>query len=69
MKRCTGLFLATLALAGIASAQQKQRVAVMNFEYGTVQSSVSSIFGVNRDIGKGIADIWSTDWFRTGSIR
>src|SRR5262245_66675624 len=57
MKRCTGLFFVTLLIAGSATAQQKQRVAVMNFEYATVQSSVSSIFGANQDIGKGIADI------------
>lgn len=56
MKLCTGLFLALLSLTGIAFAQ-KPRVAVMNFEYATVQSSVSSIFGTNQDIGKGIADL------------
>lgn len=44
-------------LAAGANAQQKKRVAVFNFEYGTVSSSVASIFGTNVDIGKGIADI------------
>jgi curli biogenesis system outer membrane secretion channel CsgG len=29
----------------------------MNFDYATVQSYVSSLFGSNQDIGKGIADI------------
>src|ERR1017187_4843134 len=38
-------------------AQQKKRVAVMNFEYGTVQSSVQALFGTDQDIGKGIADM------------
>lgn len=38
-------------------AQTKKRVAVMNFEYGTVQSSAASIFGTNIDVGKGIADM------------
>jgi curli biogenesis system outer membrane secretion channel CsgG len=33
----------------------KHRVAVMNFDYGTVQSSVSAIFGADQDIGKGIS--------------
>jgi curli biogenesis system outer membrane secretion channel CsgG len=33
----------------------KHRVAVMNFDYGTVQSSVSAIFGTDQDIGKGIS--------------
>jgi curli biogenesis system outer membrane secretion channel CsgG len=38
-------------------AQQKKRVAVMNFEYGTVSSGVAAVFGTNVDIGKGIADM------------
>lgn len=38
-------------------AQQKKRVAVLNFEYGTVESSVAAIFGTNQDIGKGISDL------------
>jgi curli biogenesis system outer membrane secretion channel CsgG len=38
-------------------AQQKKRVAVLNFDYGTVQSSVSAIFGTNVDVGKGISDL------------
>jgi curli biogenesis system outer membrane secretion channel CsgG len=41
----------------MASAQQKKRVAVMNFDYATVQSGVQAIFGANQDIGKGIADL------------
>jgi len=45
------------ALVSACMAQQKKRVAVLNFEYGTVQSSVSAIFGTNQDIGKGISDM------------
>ena len=45
------------ALVPACMAQQKKRVAVLNFEYGTVQSSVSAIFGTNQDIGKGISDM------------
>jgi curli biogenesis system outer membrane secretion channel CsgG len=41
----------------MAQAQQKKRVAVMNFDYATVQSGVQAIFGANQDIGKGIADL------------
>src|SRR5712692_8812921 len=45
-------------LCPISSAQQpKKRVAVFNFEYGTVHSTISSIFGTDVDIGKGIADL------------
>src|SRR5215472_14697403 len=49
--------LVLLTLAAGAEAQQKKRVAVMNFDYATVQSGVAAIFGTNQDIGKGIADL------------
>ncbi len=50
------LFL-TVVLAAPVAAQQKKRVAVLDFEYGTVRSNVSAIFGTDRDIGKGISDL------------
>ncbi len=40
-----------------ASAQQKKRVAVLDFDYATVSSSVAQIFQTNVDVGKGIADL------------
>jgi curli biogenesis system outer membrane secretion channel CsgG len=51
------LFVLFLAVLTAAQAQQKKRVAVMNFDYATVQSYVSTLFGSNQDVGKGIADI------------
>jgi curli biogenesis system outer membrane secretion channel CsgG len=39
------------------SAQTKPRVAVMNFDYGTVHDVSASIFGTDIDIGKGITDM------------
>jgi curli biogenesis system outer membrane secretion channel CsgG len=48
------VFLATVSAAG---AQQKRRVAVIDFDYATVQSQVSSVFGTNKDVGKGIVDL------------
>jgi curli biogenesis system outer membrane secretion channel CsgG len=36
---------------------QKKRVAVLNFEYGTVKSSAAAIFGSDQDVGKGISDM------------
>src|SRR2546427_4197848 len=57
MKRCVNLLVVALLIAGATAAQRKQRVAVMNFEYATVQSYVSAIFGQNQDVGKGIADL------------
>ena len=57
MKRISLVVAALLIAAAVSPAQQKKRVAIMNFDYATVQSSVSAIFGVNQDIGKGIADL------------
>jgi curli biogenesis system outer membrane secretion channel CsgG len=44
-------------LVPTASAQKKKRVAVLDFEYGTVQTTVASVFGTNVDVGKGISDL------------
>jgi curli biogenesis system outer membrane secretion channel CsgG len=47
-----------LFLTFIFAAQaQKKRVAVVDFDYATVQSGVNALFGANKDIGKGIADL------------
>ena len=53
------LFPAVLALAISTTEAQpaKKRVAVFDFDYATVQSGLSAIFGQNVDIGKGIADL------------
>ena len=53
---CLAVAAAT-AFAQQTQNKQKRRVAVFNFEYGTVQSAVAQIFGTNVDIGKGISDI------------
>src|SRR5438067_5777310 len=57
MKRISVMAAALLLFAVLSQAQSKKRVAVMNFDYATVQSSVAAIFGANQDIGKGIADL------------
>src|SRR3989442_15964817 len=59
MRRSSVAFtlIATTILAPLASAQDKRRVAVMNFEYGTVQGGIAAIFGTNVDVGKGVADM------------
>lgn len=43
----------------LASLQpvQKKRVAVFNFDYGTVRSGVAAIFGTDVDVGNGISDM------------
>ncbi len=40
-----------------ATAAPKHRVAVMNFDYGTVRTTVAQIFGSDQDVGKGISDL------------
>lgn len=57
MSKSLCLLLVAVSLAPLASAQRKRRVAVMNFDYATVQTDVQAIFGSNQDIGKGIADL------------
>jgi curli biogenesis system outer membrane secretion channel CsgG len=56
-----GNWVTSTLLAGLlvssATAQQKHRVAVVNFDYATVQSGVAAIFGTNFDVGKGVADL------------
>lgn len=59
--------LVLLALVSQVSWGQKKRVAVLDFEYGTVQGGVSAIFGQNVDIGKGIADLLVDRLVRDGT--
>ncbi len=54
----------SMALANTAWAQdapakpaRKKRVAVFDFEYGTVRSGVAALFGTDVDVGKGIGDL------------
>src|SRR5665213_3693505 len=54
-----------------ASAQgapaRKPRIAVMDFDYGTVRSYASAYFGSDIDVGKGIADLLVTGLVKDGS--
>ena len=56
MVRCICLFTIVLASLNCFS-QQKKRVAVLDFDYGTVRSAVASIWGTDQDVGRGIADL------------
>jgi len=61
--------LVLLLVAGVNQSAwgQKKRVAVLDFEYGTVQSGAAAIFGQNVDIGKGIADMLVDRLVRDGT--
>jgi curli biogenesis system outer membrane secretion channel CsgG len=67
---CT-LFLLAVACAAqqTPSSQPKKLVAVLDFDYGTVQSYVSSIYGSNQDVGKGITDMLVEKLLKDGNYR
>jgi len=60
-------FLVVLLTMTQSAWSQKKRVAVMDFDFGTVQGGVSAIFGQNVDIGKGIADLLVDRLVRDGT--
>src|SRR6267143_1623943 len=57
MRKLASLVFVSFVFASILSAQPKKRIAVMDFDYGTVRSYVASLFGTDQDVGKGIADL------------
>ena len=65
------LSLCLFALISVlpAAAQQKRRVAVLDFGYATVMNSVQAIFGTNQDIGKGITDMLINQLVNDGTYR
>jgi curli biogenesis system outer membrane secretion channel CsgG len=50
------------------AAKRRPRIAVMDFDYGTVQTASSAIFGTNVDVGKGIVDLLVTGLVKDGSF-
>jgi curli biogenesis system outer membrane secretion channel CsgG len=69
-RKFSAAIVATLlsAISFVAPAHaQKKRVAVFDFEYATVQGSVSSVMGANVDIGKGIADMIVEELVKSGT--
>lgn len=67
MKRSLMAIVAVLLFASFSLAQAKKRVAVLNFDYGTVQTAVEAIFGTNQDVGKGISDMLVNQLVNSGS--
>lgn len=63
------LLISLLFQAPATAQERKRKVAVLNFEYGTVQSFVSSIFGSNVDVGKGVADILVEKLVKSGAYQ
>jgi len=53
-----GLALPVVAQTQAQPAQsRKKRVAIIDFEYGTVRSYAASLFGTDVDVGRGICDL------------
>jgi curli biogenesis system outer membrane secretion channel CsgG len=67
--RHTSLVAILSLLTNPLFAQEKHRVAVMDFNYATVYSSVAAIFGTNQDIGKGIVDLLINRLVNDGTYR
>src|SRR4029077_17417575 len=51
------MFAIGLGLAASPLVAQKKKIAVMDFDFSQVRSSVSDIFGSDVDVGKAIADL------------
>lgn len=62
------ILAATLVVPSQAQGTKRRpRIAVMDFDYATVQTVSASIFGTNVDIGKGIVDLLVTDLVKDGT--
>ncbi len=65
--RCFLIALSLLIALNVgAFAQDKKRVAVLDFEYSTVHSSSSAFFGTNYDLGRSIRDLVVEELVRGG---
>ena len=53
--------------AGAQAPKRKPRIAILDFDYGTVQSYSSAMFGSNVDVGKGITDLLVTGLVKDGT--
>ncbi len=50
-----------------AATGRKKRICIMDFDYATVQSGTSALFGTNVDVGKGISDLLVNYLVKDGS--
>ena len=58
-----------LFIATCAAQDTRKRVAVLDFDYGTVRSAVAAIWGTDQDVGKGIADLLVQKLVEDGKYR
>ena len=65
------LLVLLVGLLGVLAAhsQEKRRIAVLDFGYGTVMTNVQAIYGSNQDVGKGISDLLINQLVNDGQYR
>ena len=59
-------FVSAAVLSGQATSR-KARIAVMDFDYATVQTSTSALFGSNVDVGRGVTDLLIAGLVKNGA--
>jgi curli biogenesis system outer membrane secretion channel CsgG len=64
-----GAALSITPAFGQQAPQDKRRVAVMDFGYGAVMSSVQALFGTTQDVGRGISDLIIDRLINDGTYR
>jgi curli biogenesis system outer membrane secretion channel CsgG len=70
MKVYSAILIAALSLSPVFAQQtNKRKVAILDFNYGTVMTSVQAVFGTNQDIGKGISDLLVNQLVNDGTYR
>ena len=69
MRMYVALVGAALAISPAFAQAEKRRVAVMDFNYATVMTSVQALFGTNQDVGKGISDLLVNQLVNDGTYR
>ncbi len=60
--------LAVVPAGAQTSSTRKPKVAVLDFDYATVQSYSSAMFGTDVDVGKGISDLLITNLVKDGTF-
>src|ERR1700759_2905950 len=71
MRKAVPVIFSFLVMGSTLVAQQpiKHKVAVLDFNYGTVMSASQAVFGTNVDIGKGISDMLINELVNDGTYR
>jgi curli biogenesis system outer membrane secretion channel CsgG len=69
MLRAFRVLLVLALLSSTSFAQDKKRIAVLDFDYGTVRNVVQAYFGTDQDVGKGISLLLEQKLVQDGKYR